>query len=74
MTFKTILKAVIEENHCDCCFIADHMKLEDEVVEKWETGDGFPNEKEAKLFADLFVLPLKLVLSSIEEGKKEKLK
>ena len=50
------------------------MKLEDEVVERWETGDGFPSEKEANLFADLFVLPLKLVLSSIEEGKKEKLK
>ncbi len=72
ITFPEILKAVEEQYHFSACFIADHLHIEDEIVEGWEKGTILPSEKEAKDFADLFAIPSKLVLDSIQKGNNEK--
>lgn len=73
-TFAELLKLVEKEYSFDACFIADHLHLEDEIVEKWEKGLLFPDSKKAEEFSDMFALPLNLVRESIKEGKRHESK
>lgn len=67
MTFQTILRAIMNQYKVSCCYIADNMHIEDEVVEEWEKGTKVPDEEELKKFSDMFALPMKLLLDSVKE-------
>ncbi len=73
-TFAELLKIIEREYSYDACFIADHLHLEDEIVEDWEKGNSFPDSEKAEEFADMFALPCNLVLNSIQEGKRHESK
>lgn len=72
MTFSDILKAVRKQYQVSCCFIADHLEVEDEAVDSWLEGRSYPDRKQAKDFAHRFALPEKVVYSSREEKQKQK--
>lgn len=71
-TFQELLKIIEKEYNFSACFIADHLGLEDEIVENWEQGKSIPNQEQAEKFADTFALPRKVVLDTIEKGPDKK--
>ena len=68
ITFQEILKAVEKQYKFSACYIADNLHLEDEIVEEWEKGTLLPSKEQAKDFADIFAIPLKVILDSIGKG------
>lgn len=66
ITFPDILKAIYREYHVDACYIADHLGLEDEEVERWEKGESVPSKEALKKFSDGFILPLKTLEEAVE--------
>lgn len=70
MTFATILKAVLDEYHFTCCYVADNMHLEDEIVEDWLEGKSYPNDEQLKKFSEMFAIPYNTLKKSTKEEEK----
>lgn len=72
-TFSEIVKAVCSTYHIDACCIADHLSLEDEVVEGWMEGTSIPTKENLIDFVGAFVIPLKTLEDSLnQQEEKEK--
>lgn len=67
MKFVTVLKAVYREYGVDFCYVADHIGIDDEVVEGWENESSLPNREELKKFSELFAIPYSILEKTISE-------
>ena len=67
MTFVTILKAVYSTYHVDFCYVADHIGVDDEEVLRWEKGESKPDEHALHHFSEMFAIPMKTLLESLQE-------
>ncbi len=66
MNFVKILKAIFATYHVDACYVADHMELEDEVVESWEKGESVPTHEQLKKFSAMFAVPMETLEKSVK--------
>jgi hypothetical protein len=69
MTFAKILKSLYSAYKVDACFIADHLKIPDDVVLAWEKGNSFPNDQQRKDLSAMFAVPLSVLEKSCEVKK-----
>ena len=53
--------------HVDFCYVADHIGVDDEEVLRWERGQSKPDEHALHHFSEMFAIPMKTLLESLQE-------
>jgi urease accessory protein UreE len=65
MKLSDILKAVCQEYHVDCCYIADQMGIPDEVVDDWMDDKSVPTMEQLEKFSEMFAIPMKVLKEAL---------